>query len=39
MVYSAPEAKKKMIGLEREEDLVVLNIVSFNRETKAIASM
>ncbi|MCL5405759.1 MAG: flagellar assembly protein FliW [Deltaproteobacteria bacterium] len=36
MVYSAPDAKKKLIGLERDEDLVVLNIVSFDRETKAI---
>ncbi|MDR3556400.1 MAG: flagellar assembly protein FliW [Syntrophobacteraceae bacterium] len=36
MVYSAPEAKKKLIGLKREDDLVMLNIVSFNRDTKAI---
>ena len=32
LVYSAPDAKKKLINLERDEDLVVLNIVSFNRE-------
>jgi flagellar assembly factor FliW len=36
MTYSAPEAKKKLINLERDEDLVVLNIVSFNREQGAI---
>ena len=36
LVYSAPDAKKKLIGLDREEDLVVLNIVSFDRETKAV---
>ncbi len=36
MTYSAPEAKKKLIGLKRDDDLVVLNIVSFNQETKAI---
>ncbi len=36
LVYSAPEAKKKLIVLEREQDLVVLNIVSFDRETRAI---
>jgi flagellar assembly factor FliW len=37
MVYSAPEAKKRLICLQREEDLIVLNIVSFNRDTKAIS--
>ncbi len=36
LVYTAPEAKKKQIGLERDEDLVILNIVSFDRETKAM---
>ncbi len=36
LIYSAPEAKKKLIKLERDEDLVILNIVSFNRETKAM---
>ncbi len=36
LVYSAPDAKKKLIGLERDEDLVILNIVSFNRDKKAI---
>ncbi len=32
LTYSAPEAKKRLIKLERDEDLVILNIVSFNRE-------
>ncbi len=32
IVYSTPQAKKKLIRLERDDDLVVLNIVSFNRE-------
>ena len=36
MVYSASDAKKKLIRLERDDDLVVLNIVSFNREKGAI---
>ena len=35
MEYSAPEAKKKLIKLEKETDLVVLNIVSFD-EKKSI---
>ena len=34
--YSAPNAKKKLINLERDEDLVVLNIVSFDREKGSI---
>lgn len=36
MAYSAPDAKKRLINLEHDEDLVVLNIVSFNREQGAI---
>jgi flagellar assembly factor FliW len=36
LVYSAPDAKKRQINLEHDEDLVVLNIVSFNREKGAI---
>jgi len=36
LVYSAPDAKKKLINLERDEDLVVLNIVSFDREKGSI---
>ncbi|MGA3117544.1 MAG: flagellar assembly protein FliW [Syntrophobacteraceae bacterium] len=36
LVYSAPDAKKKLINLERDEDLVVLNIVSFDRENGSI---
>ncbi len=36
LVYSAPDAKKKLIGLTRDEDLVILNIVSFDREKRAI---
>jgi len=36
MSYSAPDAKKKLIKLEHDDDLVVLNIVSFNREKRAI---
>jgi flagellar assembly factor FliW len=36
LVYSASDAKKKLINLERDDDLVVLNIVSFNREKGAI---
>lgn len=36
LVYSTPDAKKKLIGLERDDDLVILNIVSFNRDKKAI---
>jgi flagellar assembly factor FliW len=36
MVYSAPDAKKKLIKLEHDDDLVVLNIVSFNREKGGI---
>ncbi len=36
LVYSAPDAKKKLIKLERDEDLVILNIVSFNRERGGI---
>ena len=36
LVYSAPDAKKKMIRLESDDDLVVLNIVSFDREKRGI---
>jgi flagellar assembly factor FliW len=36
LVYSAPDAKKKLIKLESDDDLVVLNIVSFNREKGGI---
>ncbi|SPF32407.1 putative Flagellar assembly factor FliW [Syntrophobacter sp. SbD1] len=36
LVYSAPEAKKKLVKLERDEDLVILNIVSFNSEARAM---
>jgi len=36
MVYSAPDVKKRLINLEHDEDLVVLNIVSFNREKGAM---
>jgi flagellar assembly factor FliW len=36
LVYSTPDAKKKLIKLEHNDDLVVLNIVSFNREKGGI---
>ena len=36
MVYSAPDAKKSLINLEHDEDLVVLDIVSFNRAQRAV---
>jgi flagellar assembly factor FliW len=36
LVYSAPDVKKRLINLEHDEDLVVLNIVSFNREKGAM---
>ena len=36
MVYSAPDAKKKLIKLQSDDDLVILNIVSFNRERGGI---
>ena len=32
LVYSVPDAKKKLIKLTNDDDLVVLNIVSFDRE-------
>jgi len=32
LVYTAPDAKKKLLKLENDNDLVILNIVSFNRE-------
>lgn len=32
LVYTAPDARKKLIKLEKDDDLVILNIVSFNRE-------
>jgi len=31
--YAAPESKTNLIKLENKEDLVILNIVSFNKET------
>ncbi len=34
--YTAPESKTKLIELENRDDLVVLNIVSFDREKRAI---
>jgi flagellar assembly factor FliW len=34
--YTAPEARKKLIKLENSDDLVILNIVSFDREKRAI---
>ncbi len=30
--YTVPDSKKKLIKLEKKEDLVILNIVSFNRD-------
>ena len=36
LVYSAPDAKKRLIKLKNDEDLVILNIVSFNREKGAM---
>ena len=36
LVYSAPDAKKRLIRLENDDDLVVLNIVSFDREKGAM---
>ena len=36
LVYSVPDAKKRLIRLESDDDLVVLNIVSFDREKSAI---
>ncbi len=36
LVYTAPDAKKKLIKLDKDDDLVFLNIVSFNREKGAI---
>ncbi len=36
LVYSASDAKKKLINLEHDKDLIILNIVSFNREKGAI---
>jgi flagellar assembly factor FliW len=36
LVYTAPEAKKKLIKLDKDDDLVFLNIVSFNREKRAV---
>jgi flagellar assembly factor FliW len=36
LVYTAPVAKKKLIKVENDEDLVILNIVSFDREKGAI---
>ncbi len=34
--YTAPESKSKLVELENKEDLVVLNIVSFDREKRAV---
>jgi flagellar assembly factor FliW len=36
LVYSTPDAKKNLIKLESDDDLVVLNIVSFNPEKGAM---
>ena len=36
LVYTAPEAKKNLIKLDKDDDLVFLNIVSFNREKRAV---
>ena len=36
LVYTAPDAKKRLIKLENEDELVVLNIVSFDREKGAM---
>ena len=36
LVYTAPDSKKKLIKLVDIDDLVVLNIVSFDREKHAI---
>ena len=36
LVYTAPDAKKKLIKLDNDEDLVFLNIVSFDREKRAV---
>ena len=36
LVYTAPDAKKKLIKLDKDDDLVFLNIVSFNREKGAV---
>jgi flagellar assembly factor FliW len=36
LVYTAPDAKKKLIKLDKDEDLVFLNIVSFDREKRAV---
>jgi flagellar assembly factor FliW len=34
--YTAPDLKKQLIKLTNDEDLVVLNIVSFDREKRAV---
>ncbi len=36
LVYTAPDAKRKLIKLDKDEDLVFLNIVSFDREKRAV---
>ncbi len=36
LVYSVPESKTSLVNLQNTEDLVILNIVSFNREKKAM---
>ena len=36
LVYTAPDAKKKLIKLDKDDDLVFLNIVSFDREKRAV---
>ena len=36
LVYTAPDAKKKLIKLDKDDDLVFLNIVSFDREKGAV---
>ena len=39
MEYSVPESKKNVIKLHKQEDLVVLNIVSFNRDAEGKGGM
>jgi flagellar assembly factor FliW len=36
LVYTAPDAKKRLIKLDHDNELVVLNIVSFDREKGAM---
>ena len=39
LVYSVPESKRKVIKLSKQEDLVILNIVSFNRDKEGKGGM